>query len=551
MKPVTRVAYLRPGVDTASFRALLAQVAQSHERSLGARVTDPDQALTTERTPFTLRFAPLSAGRFDDAAAYVVEFIGAADWIGCPVDIDGVIWSPPDMPEADLGKELHRWQARRGRALQPAGLPVFLARGEFGRAEIPSARFGSLDVRWSPAASPEQFADVLRDALAAARRYHHGREQSASRLRAVFQVVAGVFLGLAAFAVVMAGLHRDWFFPRVARRVAEYRRFEGPPPTHLNPLDERLGQLAAFESDAEFHRLGAEAQAYVGERLAELRRYREWCERLLDVRPPEEARDREELYAIQSALAALGQVPEEWRDSAGHRYWSRLTDRAQALRTATDAVTDWYDADRRALERLLYFADWPDGRQIAWGEWRSRVVSVVGISPPTAAGEWSDVVMGFPEVRGTVERWHGVRDKLRALAAITDALRLTTGPAGTSPPTPEGKFADLPDAAVPDVTSAATKEYRAAVAQGRMALATLYNQLPVPESRERWLTALEQFRRAPTTPAWEARVNALQRLMSPSPVRPVDELADFLRRESFPLAAPGGRPTPDLFPAMK
>src|SRR5581483_3885822 len=95
----------------------------------------------------------------------------------------------------------------------------------------------------------------------------------------------------------------------------------------------------------EFPKLSPDLQQYLQDRLKELETYRDYKERLAQMRAPAEARSVEELKEL------------EWRQTEAVVLREKWLDDIKALRRAAADVEEWYRQLTQRGNRLLLFAD--------------------------------------------------------------------------------------------------------------------------------------------------------------------------------------------------
>jgi hypothetical protein len=472
----------------------------------------------------------------------------------------------------------------------------FLARKAAAEGPLP---FGRIDLHlWatavkrpalaeSPAKPREPYgvAELFRQVLHAARDFHRRRLHSHRRLLWTVGGTAGLVALLVTVAIGIAA--RTGAANRaepLQGTIASHRYKEGPTPAErlqgsLDQLDQRIAVFRGFRDDPQFALLPSETQEYVNDRLKELQDYDAWYRKLLDTRPPTDARTPDELRKVEESLTALAPPRQEWgQTAAAHWRDERLAD-AAALRKAVKTADDWYAERRDEGESLWTFArrqPGTGGASIDWGAWQKDVSDLLrrAESPPfhdtdrlrPDSRTWGDTALQFTSVVEGRAVWERTRDRLRRLLDLSAALGLGRVP--DRPPLlmfPPGPFTaadarsrlqelkkqypkfeeefraeDLPEAAAPDLRRAARTNYDNLLESGRAAVLGRLRQAGTGdrETPQRWQEVRRWLQAGPEELAdWRVLARTLHRLAEPAAevLDPVDELAAFLGRERFDI----------------
>src|SRR5207302_3781803 len=125
-----------------------------------------------------------------------------------------------------------------------------------------------------------------------------------------FLMAAAVWIATRPGPAVEAGtlankveVHRDSEKPTAAERL------HGSP----EQIAPRAAELEEFRADPHFAQLPDDLQQYVKDRLAELKDYEAFYRKLLEARPPADARSLDELQHVEDALKTSLAVPrQDW-----------------------------------------------------------------------------------------------------------------------------------------------------------------------------------------------------------------------------------------------
>jgi hypothetical protein len=546
--------------------------------------------------------------------------------------------APPAQVDADFvefGRFLRLLESSRGRQVEVGGLPVFLvltkcdllarpgdsaqewsqrieerkrqvdhrfqdflARKAAAEGPLP---FGRIDLHlWATAVKrpgladapakprePYGVAELFHQCLQAARDFHRRRLRSHRRMLWTVGGAAGFVTLLVAVAAWLAAhtgaadragdLQSRIDTVRHAEKPTVAERLQGSP--------EQLAQLIAvfseFRKDPRFEALAPETQEYVNGRLAELQEYDAYLRKLLEARPPGDARTLAELQKIEETLNTSLAVPRaEWGQTGAARLRAQRLDDAAALRQAVKTADDWYGGLRDEGESLWTFArrqPGANGASIDWAAWQRDVGALLrrAESPPFHDNDhlrgpdsptWGDTALRFTSVVEGRADWDKTRDRLRRLLDLSAALGLgrvpdrppllvfSAGPFTAADararlqelkkdyPKFEDEFRadDLPEAATADLRRAARTNYDNLLESGRATVLRRLRQAGTDdrETVERWADVRRWLQQGPEELAdWRILARVLHRLADPGAevLDPVDELASFLSRERFDI----------------
>jgi hypothetical protein len=336
---------------------------------------------------------------------------------------------------AELAHFLTDLRRRRGDAIRPAGLPVFIAltgtdrlartyprqedwgvavnarvafvRDQF-RSLIEDDGFGALQVQVRPTATRQPFvggklvqpdqanptttepfgvAELFRDCLLAARAFR--RHCLASQVR-LYQTLLGMttlVVLLFAGALTMLLTRETTQVVALASVVENYKARE--PQTVTGRLagsnhQRRISELREVQQSPEFEKLSPAQQQFVNERLAELEAYEAYRQRLAGVRiAPRTARTDAELAELERRLDADLALPSAYRDAWKETEVAQLRQRwradIKALRQAMTQVEDWFNGLSRQAEELLGSGPTDTNGAVNWSAWTKRAEALVSV----------------------------------------------------------------------------------------------------------------------------------------------------------------------------
>jgi hypothetical protein len=546
--------------------------------------------------------------------------------------------APPAQVDADFvefGRFLRLLESSRGRRVEVGGLPVFLvltkcdllaqpgdsaqqwaqrieeqkrhvdarfkdflARKAAAEGPLP---FGRIDLHLEATAvkrpaladaparprEPYGVAELFHQCLQAAREFHRRRRRSHRRLVWTASGAVG-FVALLVAVAVWIGIHTGATEAAgdLQGRIDSYRyadkptaaeRLQGSP----EQLAQRIEVFSEFRKDPRFDKLSPEMQEYVNSRLAELQKYDAYLRKVLDARPPADARSLTELQKIEDTLATTLALPhQDWEQTPAGRLRGHRLAEAAALRQAAKTADDWYSGLRDKGESLWTFAGRQAGTNSAsidWAAWQRDTTDLLrrGESPPfhdtdrlrgPDSPTWGDTALRFTSVVEARADWEKTRDRLRRLLDLSAALGLGRVP--DRPPLllfsagqltaadarsrlqqlkkeypkyeEEFRAEDLPEAAGPDLRRAAQTSYDNLLESGRAVVLRRLRQAGSDdkETPERWKDVRRWLQQGPEELAdWRVLARVLRRIAEPNAevLDPVDELAAFLGRDGFEI----------------
>jgi hypothetical protein len=474
----------------------------------------------------------------------------------------------------------------------------FLARRAAAEGPLP---FGRIDLHlWATAVKrpaladapakprdPYGVAELFRQCFQAARDFHRRRRQSHRRLLWTVGGAAGLVACLVGLAVwIGAGTGARNQAEPLQGTIDSYRYKEGQNPAERlqgspEQLAQRIDVLNGFRSDPQFGLLPQDMQDYISDRLKELQEYDTWYRKVLEARPPSDARSLAELQKINDTLTTTLALPREaWSQTPAGRRREHLLEDAAAVRQAVKTAGDWYAGLREEGESLWTFArrqPGTGGASIDWGVWQKDVGALLrrADAPPFHDSDrlrgpdspaWGDTALRFASVVEARADWERTAGRLRRLLDLSAALGLgrvpdrppllvfSPGPFTAAEararlqelkkdyPKFEDDFRtdDLPEAAAPDVRRAAQGNYENLLDSGRAAVLRRLRQAGNDdrETPERWKDVRAWLQQGPEELAdWRVLARVLHRLADPAAEAfdPVDELISFLGRERFDI----------------
>jgi hypothetical protein len=523
-----------------------------------------------------------------------------------------------DADFAEFGRFLRLLEQRRGRRTEVGGLPVFLVltkcdllaesndtpavwmeRIEERKRQVDRrfqaflARqreegplpFGSIDLNlWatavkrpalagSPARPREPYgvAELFRQCFDEAAAFRARRQRSGRRLVWTVAGAGSVVAAMAALATALV-VHHDTSPPvALENRLTEYRSAEGHTASSRlreGRLEERIGELTGLADSPDFVRLRPEEQAYVRQRLQELKDYRSYLRKVREARPPGEARTLRELAEIEARLINDLNVPAEYRGEWGateaallrdrrledtkslraavtdlERQYQSLTERARELTTFTDLQALLDDADRlkyRPTDRLpgsdtlnydaVFRFDEVSQARSEWTAARQRLDGVRDLATALGVGgaqAGRPALLRIPPPSGfTVDQ---AGERLQALDKAYPSYRQWSLPADLAP----GIAAEL--------RRALEVSYDNLVKAGRDAVLRQFQRISTDgkETPERWKQVRDWLAANEPLRDWDRLALIVVRLLDPKADDPVPALVTFLGQDRFELELRG------------
>jgi hypothetical protein len=471
---------------------------------------------------------------------------------------------------------------------------AFLARREREAGPLP---FGRINLHvWATAVKrpalvgaparprePYGVAELFRQCLQDAATFRDSRRRSSRRLLWTAGGAAGILAVLGGLAIgqMMTGsggrlspLQVQVEELRFADKATAAERLRAPE----RDLARRLDALIKVRNEPGFEGLPAQTQKFVHDRIDELQSYLGYLHRLRAERRPGDVTTLQALQELQERLQTELALPSpEWQDTeAGELRRQRLQD-AEALRKAVGRARDWYlDATEKANDLWTFrrYQGGPDSAGIDWQAWSRQADQLLDPNrrppftetetiPGAATGLTYATALRFDRVVDARTDWETDRKRLGRLLDLAAALGLATAkgrpPVLVMPRDPtlaivaqkrqelqkaypdyEKQFVleGLPDAVRPKVRQVARTNYEALLELGRAEVLRQLQQAGsgTEETPVRWQAVREWLRQPRELASWRVLAVVLARLHDPDAPDPVDDLAEFLGRTSFPIA---------------
>ncbi len=238
--------------------------------------------------------------------------------------------------------------------------------------ERDSLAFGKVDLHlWATAArrpaladrhavdpQPYGVAELFRQCLQDARKFHLREIQASKRLQVVVAGVGGLLalMTILAFAVYITRPSPELI--SLENALHGLLPAEGAKPAERlrEPLDDKLKQLRRIQKNPNFTLLPAKTQAEVDNHVREIDAYQKFNREFLQkVQDPRLATTEEDLANIEKAIKEISppdEYAEAWKDTRiGRRSKLWLMD-AKALRDESAKVVKWIEEKKKAGEAL-------------------------------------------------------------------------------------------------------------------------------------------------------------------------------------------------------
>jgi hypothetical protein len=545
-----------------------------------------------------------------------------------------------DADFAEFDRFLHEMERSRGRGAEVGGLPVFLVltkcdllarpgdttvdwmehieqrkrdvdkrfrdflhrRAAAAATTTGSLPFGRIELHlWataikrpalanSPAKAREPYgvAELFRQCLEQAAEFRRRREKSRRRLT----WTVGVAVGLVGLLVVLAVVL--FFHNREGRRIALQDEAENvlyplqrPTPAErlrgsLPELRARLDRLTGIRNNPQFGSLTERSREEVEARLAELKEYIDYLEKLQEARQPATVRSEDQLREVREALQTNLALPHpEWAETAAGQLRAERLKETEALRKAVQEVVNWYQDGLDRVRALWTFGVREGDREepgIDWQAWQAdvdklldpaRMLPFKDTDPIPGTSLTYAAALRFDRVVELRADWEREKKRLEHVRSLTAALGLIAG-GKERPPVlvvpAKGDFsldaargrlaemeraypdyrsafvlAEVPDAIRPLVRKRARANYDNLLEPARDAVLKQLQQggSGTAETPARWDAVQKWLKDPQELASWRVLALALLRLDEADPVDPVSALASFLRQTSFPITLRG------------
>jgi GTPase SAR1 family protein len=279
---------------------------------------------------------------------------------------------------------------------------------------------------------PYGVAELFRQCLQEAGKFHQRRAQASRHLRMVVGGAAGLVL-------LMAALASAFYLTRPSAEVVALENslrgimpVEGASPAERlqEPLDDKLKKLRTVQSDPDFGKLSSQRQREVADFIEEIEAYKKYDKAFLNsVSNPRLAGRDEDLDKIEQAVAALPLLKayaENWKASrAGLRRQEYLTD-VKVLRTEVAAAEKWIHEQIQAgklLEKqgfsLLAKSPTEKERETWLDQYKEfqerKMPHKASERPPGAVAVTYDTVYRFDRVAKARQDWERFKSRLRTI----------------------------------------------------------------------------------------------------------------------------------------
>jgi GTPase SAR1 family protein len=440
----------------------------------------------------------------------------------------------------------------------------------------------------SPAQPREPFgvAELFRDALLQAGDYRHRTRRSQKRLLAIVLGVAVLFCALAGTGLALYVTRPTAAQTPLAASVEDYRSREGQTPSARlsGSVQNRINQLSEIRQHPDFDRLPPELREYVDNRLQELLAYRDYRDRLNQLRPLTEIRSDEELAQwetrLRDQLLPPQEYQQEWRQTDAALLRQKWLEDAAGLHLGINQVVEWYRELRVQGERLFLFTDARGDRVvIPWVNWHKAVEDLFAKSRkvpfrpedklpnsrsiPAAPALTYEAVFQFGTVEAARKQWEQVSRQIERLREISTALGLAGDVLDKVAPLliadkPAFRMeqvsarlailkekysdyaswsrADIPDAVAAEIRTAAEASYQHLLPAGQQVVLRELTRIgDGKETPARWQQVADWAPTSTELQDWQALAMVLLRLAENKPEEPVAVLAKFLKTTEFSL----------------
>jgi hypothetical protein len=519
--------------------------------------------------------------------------------------------APPAQIEADFNefdRFLRQMEGGRARRTEVAGLPVFLVltkcdllaqtednsadwverieqrkrdvdarfRSFLARREKEGAvPFGRLDLHvWATAVKrpalagtpprprePYGVAELFRLCLEEADAFRARSRRARRRLLWTVALAAALVGAMLVLSITLLIQNRARQTDALQARVEDFRVLDsGGPAERLRGgvarLREKQARLQSIHDDPLFGALPESSRQFVDERLAELKEYTAYLERVEEQPRPGSLRSEGRLQEVKERLAKLTPPRPEWEKTDAAKLRRERLDEAEKLADAVAQARKRFADLRRDAQELkasdVTAADWPK-----WARKAKKLLASAREQPLGAKA----VELHFDTVQVARAEWVKEEEGLKRLLELTAALGLVTVEGRPAPlAIPEdvdleevGRRArelrqayrdpkvlgpdDLPSGMAPALRQAARKRYEHLLRPGQAEVRKKYRVAGKDkEEDERWQAVRRWLATGPPELAsWSELAWPLLRLANPEAKEPVPDLAEFLAQKQFVL----------------
>jgi hypothetical protein len=458
----------------------------------------------------------------------------------------------------------------------------FLARREQEAGPLP---FGRINLHlWATAVKrpalaglppkarePYGVAELFRQCLEEAAAFRARRRQSGRRLFWTVGGAAGMVALMIVLAVVFAlknlntqgndlliraeivrGSDASLAADRLRGSVADLRR--------------READLAQLQSDPQFSSLPSDLQQLIRDRHAELRSYLQYLDRLRQSPRAQDVHTERALREVIESLQTVLALPQpEWQLTEAGRLHDERLQEVKARLSAVKQANNWFLDNSETADALWTFKGYqsgPESAGIDWQAWASKAEAQLGSQRrPPSAGD--PTLERFEEVWRARSDWEASQRRLKQLLDLTTALGLAPAAPGRPAvlviprqftleqarlrrreleqayPNYQTDFVleRAPEAIRPKVRQVAETNYQYLLEPGQDAVLHQLQQAGggSDETASRWEAVRTWLRSPEDLSDWRVLATVLARLHDPEAGDPVNALASFLARTSFPI----------------
>lgn len=429
---------------------------------------------------------------------------------------------------------------------------------------------------------PYGVAGLFRQCLDSAKEFHQRRRKSGRQLAWTTVLAASALLLLSALAVALLLAPPDAKPLALEAKIESYRSREGQTPSVRlrEPLQPKISELSDLKNDAEFDSLPDDVKRYVGQRLEELRAYKDYkdqVETAFRTLPRKTTEDElRDLERITDRIQPPEQSREEWDQTEASLL---LRERKRDIKSLRDAVLEaraWFQTLRERSGDLLTFnSEGPIGpRKVpeTWSVWHGRLRDLLNQAnrPPFTDNElipnsrfvtWRSA-LAFNEVAEARSEWNLIRLKLERVRDMSAALGLAgtvaERPAVLVIPAPPNftltdaftrfqdlerayphwrdfSLSDLPDN-VPELFQPVAKMNYDRLMDPAQRLVLKRLQDVSPDGKEtlaRWRSLRPWLENPEELASWRGLARALGRIADPNWSDPIGTLVSFLNENRF------------------
>jgi GTPase SAR1 family protein len=527
----------------------------------------------TEAVRFLARFQRERSSRSDVGGLPVMLVLSKCDLLAEPNDSRAAWQSRIEQKKKDIGQRFREFIIDAGDL-------------DFGKIDLrvvaTAVKMPALKGEPPRELEPWGIAPLFHDALIAAGAFRRRRGISRTMMAWTFLAALALVAMLAVIAVTLYANRKSLAVLALSSRVESYRIREGPTAaTRLaEPLQKKAAELDDISSDPEFVNLPVETQRFVQDRITEIAAYRQFKDRLRQLRRPTDAASNEDLRELHGQLTEELKPPEkfaaDWRGADADQLRSKWLADIAAMQAASATITDSYRQLAARANALVAALDSPAPDWTKWSNETAalfREAEAMQFSPETAFRDSVALpgapaathrsVLSFPTVVQARESWTSAKATLE----LMNDLAVATGLINESHRPPALKLASsfaVGDAAA--VLAEMRKSYpRLLEASGeapaaiRSALQSTWNSVAAAGRSEfanrsksvagsgsmtvqAMQTAASQFTSVEDLRVWRELTTLLSRWL-PSIGDPIASLTSFLNRQQFDIDLRGLRLT--------